>query len=386
MTSPAQAGTSQDQAVPIYLLKTRSRPRDGYFEHFFDPAPLPPSTADAEPAHVSTYNPVFVPVLQHNYNQSSLEILRSLLLSCAFISTPAADAAAAATASGPPTNLPPDSIGKKYGGLILTSQRAVEALAQVIESLETPLPDSDITSTNTNTISHLRQTLRIPFYTVGPATSRALESLRNTTFPHSEVLGAETGNGEALAGFILRHYNRLWEDDGLMQIGEGAKPPLLFLVGEQRRDVIPRMLMASDKDEAKRITVEEMVVYETGVMDSFAGEFERVLDGTAEHMEAHQWGESAVSTLPRWVCVFSPTGCEAMLRVLGWLDPLSGRVRQGFSGVGRDGVYIATIGPTTREYLEREFGCVVDVCAVKPSPEGLRAGIERFMNTRGMPR
>ena len=39
---------------------------------------------------------------------------------------------------------------------------------------------------------------------------------------------------------------------------------------------------------------------------------------------------------------------------------------------------IATIGPTTKEYIEQEFGFTPDVCAATPTPEGVREGIASF--------
>ena len=44
--------------------------------------------------------------------------------------------------------------------------------------------------------------------------------------------------------------------------------------------------------------------------------------------------------------------------------------------------YIATIGPTTRDYLQRTFGYEPDVCAETPSPEGVWKGITRFMASK----
>ena len=92
--------------------------------------------------------------------------------------------------------------------------------------------------------------------------------------------------------------------------------------------------------------------------------------------------------------MFSPTGCEVMLKALGWLDEGTGKARKlkrriddvGSNGQGEkrgSDVFVACIGPTTREYLEREFGFHVDVCAEAPSPEGVGEGIRRFMVERG---
>lgn len=72
-------------------------------------------------------------------------------------------------------------------------------------------------------------------------------------------------------------------------------------------------------------------------------------------------------------------GGEAMLRGLGWWD--EGRKGVMLKGDGRR-TWVCCIGPTTREYLEREFGFVADVVAEKPSAEGVREAIERFMREK----
>jgi uroporphyrinogen-III synthase len=86
--------------TPILLLKTKSVPNDGYEEHF--------STAKDG----ILLDPVFVPVLEHKFLDEGLSVVRDLLHN--------------------------KHIGKdatqKYGGLIFTSQRAVEAFAALLEN------------------------------------------------------------------------------------------------------------------------------------------------------------------------------------------------------------------------------------------------------------
>lgn len=117
--------------------------------------------------------------------------------------------------------------------------------------------------------------------------------------------------------------------------------------------------LASDK----RIEVTEVVVYGTGVMESFAKDFRDILQRTADRKM-------------RWVVVFSPTGCDSMLKGLGMLDGETGKV--GKLPEGRT-TYIATIGPTTRNYLKKTFDYEPDVCSDKPSPEGVWDSITKYM-------
>lgn len=194
----------------------------------------------------------------------------------------------------------------------------------------------------------------MPIYSVGPATTRALRAIPQS--PPLRIFGEHTGNGDVLAQYILEHYGE-WHRDN------PKKPPLLFLVGEQRRDIIPKTLMGSTLPADTRIEVTEKVVYGTGVMESFPNDFEKLLSRTKDRQT-------------RWVVVFSPTGCDSMLRSLGFM--LDEKTGEATRGPGQRTTRIATIGPTTRDYLIRTFALEPDVCAAKPSPEGVWEAIANF--------
>lgn len=100
--------------TPLLLLKTRSTPHDAYSTRFTPPP----------------YAPTFVPVLEHRHNTQNLSLARTHLLN------------------------------STYGGLIFTSQRAVEGFAYILQqsqSQETVRSTarylSHLTIPNTNTIS-----------------------------------------------------------------------------------------------------------------------------------------------------------------------------------------------------------------------------------------
>ena len=297
---------SQDK-IPLLLLKTKSVPIDSYEEHF--------STLDNH-----RYAPVFVPVLEHRFKRDVLHGLREQILGQHFA----------------PSN---DTERATYGALIFTSQRAVEAFVEVVE---------EVRKAGTRPIDEmLPETL--PLYVVGPATARGLRVL-NLRCP---ILGEETGNGEALAAYILQNYNTIYPGSG--------KPHIMFLVGDKRRDIIARILQSEDLGHERRSIVDEVVIYETGEMHTFKVDF------------SSTWRKNANEGSQRqWVVVFSPTGCEAMLESLGFLDPETGTAK---SIAGPRNISVATIGPTTRDYLVNEFNFTPDVCAEKPSPEGIAAGI-----------
>lgn len=96
----------------------------------------------------------------------------------------------------------------------------------------------------------------------------------------------------------------------------------------------------------------------------------------------------------RAVVVFSPQGSDVMLRGIGYLDG-NGRAtekarRRWWQDEGGANVnaqvrwIVVTIGPTTRDHLRDTFGVEPDVCAEKPSPEGLRRGVEAFLREKNV--
>ncbi|TQS33131.1 hypothetical protein Golomagni_06534, partial [Golovinomyces magnicellulatus] len=230
--------------IPILLLKTKSTPGDSYQD-------LLSSSKLSDGSRLSAQ---FIPVLQHRFDDAGISLVRKLLAEKQIGSNKVA----------------------KYGGMIFTSQRAVEAFAHVVEQ--------DRPSEDASSWPNLPQ---VPVYSVGPAPTRALSAVAQS--PPLQIFGHHTGNGEALAHFMLDHYGQWYSD-------RTEKPPLLFLVGEQRRDIIPRTLTDPALSLERRIPVTEEVVYGTGVMESFSIDFAKALEES--------------KTTKRWVVVFSPTGCD----------------------------------------------------------------------------
>ena len=312
--------------IPVYLLKTKSSPTDAYEEYF-------------ETLDNGKYKPIFVPVLDHILRDDALRTLRRSAERFAFAGGSEADARRKAT----------NNPAKKYGGIVFTSQRAVDAFATVVAKLD-PAKIESLFDRN------------MTIYVVGQATANAVKAL-GLPCP---VVGAHTGNGEALADFILQWHATLSRDVTHL---DGRKLPLLFLVGEQRRDIIPTTLQSENLPPHERIPVVEVIVYETGEMVSFEEDFTDLIR------------EAKVAKINKqWVVVFSPQGCEAMLSSLRWLEEKSGKFNEGLREVmsGPMRTCIATIGPTTRDYLRQEFGFDPDVCARSPSPEGVGEGMLRF--------
>ncbi|EWC45911.1 hypothetical protein DRE_04918 [Drechslerella stenobrocha 248] len=280
--------------TPVLLLKTASS-ADPY-------SSLLSSTG--------AYTPIFIPVLQH-YSVNA-DVVKTLILEGA---VGAAD----------------DISHGRFGALVITSQRAVEALGAVLEGLK---------ETDADTRAAFLSSTRI--YVVGPATRTALVNLG---FTATNVIGEESGNGAVLTDFIVGDC-----------VSRGDNRHMLLLVGETHSTVIPTRVPEKFRElTGVDMHVEEVVVYHTNVVEAFEGEFRAQLDRLDEG------GEGAKV---RWVVVFSPTGAGAALKVL--------KEREGDGRVNR----ICTIGPTTRDFLWQKFQRLPDAVAKSPSPEGLLAAIE----------
>ncbi|KAF2012369.1 tetrapyrrole biosynthesis, uroporphyrinogen III synthase [Aaosphaeria arxii CBS 175.79] len=282
--------------IPVLLLKTKSAPNDAYEDHF-------------SILQEAQYQPTFVPVLEHRFKKDALHQVQRDIVAGRFA---------------------PREQGQTpgYGAIIFTSQRAVEAFTEVVDGLRHKQDGFDLAT-------NLPKTL--PLYVVGPATARGLKAIQL----QCPILGESTGTGEVLADFILDHYNDLYQDI--------ENPPILFLVGDKRRDIIPRKLQSQTLPSSTSSRVDELVVYETGEMHSFKDEFTTI------------WQQNDAGG-HQWVVVFSPTGCKAMLESLDLLDSSTGKVKPNAKA---QGVFVATIGPTTRDFLINEFDFVPDVICDK---------------------
>ncbi|KAE8553660.1 hypothetical protein EYB25_005042 [Talaromyces marneffei] len=347
---------SRPQVPPVFLLKTPSSPRDLYEEYFLkntfalpsrQRSNSPTDSKETNNFEYIKYDPIFVPVFSHSFHAQNLEIMKSYF-------RPTADDGDSIGEKGAPLRNAFSGQGKKYGGLIFTSQRAVEALGHILEHGD--IPAEITTSTSKDLI----------LYTVGPATTRTLTPLRDKFLPFATIYGDEAGTGENLAHLILNHYNKLYPATAEEGEDSSQKPGLLFLVGEQRRDIIPRTLMSKTLDENQRINVDELVVYETTQMEGFETQFQDVVRKGEELLKNEQ--------TPLWTVIFSPTGCDAVLRTLNLLDN-----NNKDTNSSKRRCRIVTIGPTTKDHLITKYGFEPDVVARRPTPEGIGEGIKEYL-------
>ena len=181
-----------------------------------------------------------------------------------------------------------------YQGIIVTSQRAVDVLKVALEKTEYP-----------------QHFLSLPAFTVGPATAKRLQLVG-----FSQVEGAETGNGSALADLMVEKFTN-----------ESKK--FLFLAGEVHRDVLPQRLGQNGH------TIDKLIVYRTTSASNQAA-LEKIAKDD-------------------WVVFFSPSHVSQIVLFIKKSDVPT---------------RIAAIGPTTLKYLT-ENGVKVDAVAQQPTPESL---------------
>lgn len=250
----------------------------------------------------------------------------------------------------------------------------------------------------------------MPLFAVGPGTAGFLESEvigcggggRGGWMGGCWVEGGEdAGRGEKLVPIIASRCNM--EDEGVPEEGWGKKEEkqkktrkkkVLWLTGEKRREALQMGL------EVAGIDVDCCIVYSTSVSPDFLPSFTQALckqqqcldeqqlppkrreDGKTSGYDKEE--EEEKEERMRWIVVFSTQGSREILIGLGWLDEKTGRVRRRFDEQRGRRTFVTSIGRTTAGYLEEEFGFKVDVVAERPSPEGVREGIEAFMRQRGL--
>ncbi|CAE6524923.1 unnamed protein product [Rhizoctonia solani] len=226
--------------------------------------------------------------------------------------------------------------GEEYGGVIITSGRAVDAWENAATKLQEQGQSPDLVSSWTSK----------PFYVVGPKTERQLLNLGSAKYiPGPElILGAkESGTGELLAKFICADYpTRLLHD-----------LPLLYLTGDKNAGGVGKGL------EAEGFWFKMMQVYETSASTSFEQDFERGMRERAS--------QSASNTI---IVFFAPSSAELALPVIRKHFSLS------LSPEEMPRAKIVAIGPTTARALTETYNLRVDAVSSKPEPGALANAIQ----------
>ncbi|SPO47213.1 related to HEM4 - Uroporphyrinogen III synthase [Moesziomyces antarcticus] len=154
-----------------------------------------------------------------------------------------------------------------YRGMIVTSQRAVEAYISAGVKAQDMLRSNNKTSSSSPT-----QWNRVPFFAVGPATASALRSVPLAPWlrPRLVMGGEATGTGDALARYVVRHFSTPAILDEKSDTPPSSQPlPLLYLVGDKNASTIPDLLSQASPPHGP-IPHEELQVYETSPDPHFA--------------------------------------------------------------------------------------------------------------------
>lgn len=246
------------------------------------------------------YIPQFVPVLDHQ--SENVETIKNIIL------------------EGPQKNT--------YTGLILTSQRSVQAMSEAIDLMKEQEFTDEILSEWNN----------LPAYIVGPQTAKALHELPlfNGQIDDKQHWTVAPRAAE-LIDLIINHQQKL------------QRPKLLFLAGDKRRDLIPHGL------ESANLEYHEIQSY-----------------ATCPHRDLSK----NIENLPEsdWLVYFSPSGLQFIL------SSVDSATKEKFlaASVNSTVIKTAAIGPTTADYIVEELGFKPHVMADKPDAQHLVHAILQF--------
>ncbi|KAG8743500.1 hypothetical protein FRC10_011891 [Ceratobasidium sp. 414] len=250
--------------------------------------------------------------------------------------------------------------GEEYGGVIVTSGRAVDAWGNALRVLHGKEVNgaaySLIVVVGCNlTFLFVDETgwRNTPFYVVGPRTQSQLLDLHTQTLdklsqflPSPDfVLGAkEAGTGEALARYISTDY----------PARNTFKLPLLYLVGDKNVGGVESVLKEAD------IRVEMVRVYATAASRTFEQDFARAVD-------------EAGGSKPACVVFFAPSSAELALPTIR--KHFTIRTSSSTPSHDKPVIKVAAIGPTTARALSDKHDILVDVVSKKPEPNALAEAI-----------
>lgn len=230
---------------------------------------------------------------------------------------------------------------RSLSGVIITSQRAVEAWSEAAQALATA---------NSNTPLKPEYDWRsVPFYAVGEATSVALRNLSEKIplyTPRDIRGGSETGTAERLAGFILKD-----------RPSDESSRKLLYLTGDKNRDTLPRIL------ESAGVALDPLQVYATQGSSMFPRDLSLALECVKE--EGSSWG---------WIVYFAPSVAEFVTPILRnhfILPAVNSSTEYCAQLSEQHHVKIAAIGPTTESFLQQTLKLSVAVTARNPKADDL---------------
>ena len=227
----------------------------------------------------------------------------------------------------------------RYDALVITSPRAVHALDLALQEI----------SEAQELVNHLSEKLTI--YSVGKKTA---SGLRKANLGNS-CKGEECGNAESLVDVIYSDFDH--------RLDTQLPPSLLFLCGEKHRDTIPSV-------QEKGFLLDKLVVYRSAKRSSSDVIHQLSREQVIEYEPGQQrpiWKKN----LPITICLFSPSGLEALQQsklLPSCDDPVF---------VPKELSLIA-IGPTTKRAIE-DYGLSCTDTANEPSASGVASALRRSL-------
>ncbi|KAI8984093.1 tetrapyrrole biosynthesis, uroporphyrinogen III synthase [Mycotypha africana] len=336
------------------------------------------------------YVPEFIPVLDHQL--TNIEMLKDIIITNCFDEN-------------------------CVEGLIVTSQRAVEALNQACQ-----LALSEVEKKH-DSLSLCGKWKSVPAYIVGPQTAEALAKLplfhenNNDDDNQLDTYDASVGDNKAatknnwiiaprateLIPSLLDHYANYRKQQAQQPIlpsspngtttaktNMSVPVTLLFLAGDKRRDVIPEALKEA------HVPYKELQVYATCAHPHLKQNLTTYLAKYCllENDPTIKAGSDAVTTTSMmttewWTVYFSPSGIKFILSNVD--DPNTREILLAATS-GQDNKKemtkeerhhrrrprIAAIGPTTADYLSTSLNIRPDVIADKPDAVHLVQSILNF--------
>ncbi|GAA5828036.1 hypothetical protein JCM5353_003158 [Sporobolomyces roseus] len=243
---------------------------------------------------------------------------------------------------------------QQWDGVVLCSQRAVQAYEMILTSQQG------------------RKRIRPGVhFVVGKQTRTSLLSVKGLDLDEEDqVVGSESGNGQALANEIITYYSSSTSTGSIK---------LLFLCGDKTNESLPSILSSHPLPESEeggggpKISLDSHIVYSTCQSTKFEPDFLSYL-----HDKLPSTSSSSSGRI--WLALCSPSGSQSLCQILRKHQLLPPSTSTGESEFGslRDRLKFVAIGTTTKRYLEDREGVQVDAVAEVPGEEGLVRAVEEW--------
>ncbi|WFD26988.1 uroporphyrinogen-III synthase [Malassezia nana] len=264
--------------------------------------------------------------------------------------------------------------GVAYDGVVVTSQRAVQAWQEACSLVTADTVMQQILRTS-------KQWNQTPFYVVGPATEKSVRQMPvHPALRPRVVYGEQAGNAKMLAQEMTNRATRTT-----------SVQKMLYLVGDKRQYVLRDTLESLNAN----IELDELMVYVTERDPHFQTHCDLLARDLPKHMGSSlsegtrgshmldalkmtgtttseadkKTKKSSPDMHPHWVVFFSPSGGDYALPELtrrGWIMP---------GDHEKNLCKIACIGTTTAAWVENTLGYAPDAIAARPTPDALRHAI-----------